>query len=231
MYRGAGPGEIETQVVKPIEDAVAGISGVDKIHSFSRENLCTVVVQFKLTANLDRSVQEVRGVAGIAGKLPRDADSPVVGRGPVRPPSSPTRRRAAGQPAPRKRIEDDLRPALAQLEGVAEVRVTGGDVREIQVDLDVDRARAVGINPLGGGAAHRHGEPEPAGGPHRHGQHRAHVRSLGEFQDVEALRACRWPAQRAPRCAWTRSPPSRTAWPSGARSRASTGTTPSSSRW
>ena len=35
VYKGAGPGEIETQVIKPLEDAVAGISGVDKIHSFS----------------------------------------------------------------------------------------------------------------------------------------------------------------------------------------------------
>ena len=93
VYRGAGPGDRDP-VVKPIEDAVAGISGVDKIHSFSRENLGTVVVQFKLTANLDRSVQEVRDkVAGIAGQLPRDADSPVVGRVDLSAtPSSPTRR-------------------------------------------------------------------------------------------------------------------------------------------
>ncbi|HET9450736.1 MAG TPA: efflux RND transporter permease subunit, partial [Aggregicoccus sp.] len=151
VYRGAGPGEIETQVVKPIEDAVAGISGVDKIHSFSRENLGTVIVQFKLTADLDRSVQEVRDkVAGIAGQLPRDADSPVVGR--VDLSATPILTYAASaqldSQSLRKRIEDDLRPALAQLEGVAEVRVTGGDVREIQVDLDVDRARAVGISPL-----------------------------------------------------------------------------------
>ena len=53
VYKGAGPGEIETQIIKPIEDAVAGISGVDKIHSWSRENVATVVVQFKLSANLD----------------------------------------------------------------------------------------------------------------------------------------------------------------------------------
>jgi multidrug efflux pump subunit AcrB len=57
VYRGAGPSEIETQVVKPIEDAVAGISGVDIIHSFSRENVGVVAVQFLLSANLDRAVQ------------------------------------------------------------------------------------------------------------------------------------------------------------------------------
>lgn len=81
VYRGAGPGEIETQVVKPIEDAVAGISGIDKIHSFSRENAGLVVVQFKLSESLDRAVQEVRDKVALAsGKLPKDADAPVISR-------------------------------------------------------------------------------------------------------------------------------------------------------
>src|SRR5688572_18709438 len=79
VYKGAGPGEIETQVIKPIEDAVAGISGVDKIHSFSRENVATVIVQFKLTADLDRAVQDVRDkVSGVEGRLPSGTDKPVI---------------------------------------------------------------------------------------------------------------------------------------------------------
>src|SRR6266851_2687148 len=81
VYRGAGPGEIENQVVKPIEDAVAGISGIDKIHSFSRENAGVVFVQFKLSENLDRAVQEVRDkVASVTNKLPKDADAPLISR-------------------------------------------------------------------------------------------------------------------------------------------------------
>ena len=82
VYRGAGPGEIETQVVKPIEDAVAGISGIDKIHSFSRENSGVVFVQFKLSESLDRAVQEVRDKVALAtGKLPKDAPE-MSGLGP-----------------------------------------------------------------------------------------------------------------------------------------------------
>ena len=77
VYRGAGPGEIETQVVKPIEDAVAGISGIDKIHSWSRENASMIAVQFKLTESLDRAVQEVRDKVALAtGKLPRTPTLP-----------------------------------------------------------------------------------------------------------------------------------------------------------
>src|SRR5256885_8557103 len=139
VYRGAGPGEIETQVVKPIEDAVAGISGIDKIHSYSRENSGVVFVQFKLSESLDRAVQEVRDKVALAtGKLPKDADAPVISRVDIGAAPILTYAASASLPSQRLRklIEDRLQPALQQLQGVAEVRVTGGDVREIQVDVE-----------------------------------------------------------------------------------------------
>src|SRR5947209_6557496 len=138
VYRGAGPGEIENQVVKPIEDAVAGISGIDKIHSFSRENAGVVLVQFKLSENLDRAVQEVRDkVASVTNKLPKDADAPLISRVDIG--ASPILTYAMSSSLDsqrtRKMIEDRLQPALQQLGGVAEVRVTGGDVRAIIVEV------------------------------------------------------------------------------------------------
>ena len=81
VYKGAGPGEIESQVVKPIEDAVAAIAGIDKLHSYSRENAGVVIVQFKLTESLDRAVQEVRDkVSNAVSKLPKQAELPIVSR-------------------------------------------------------------------------------------------------------------------------------------------------------
>ncbi|WP_163989465.1 efflux RND transporter permease subunit [Pyxidicoccus caerfyrddinensis] len=192
VYKGAGPGEIETQVIKPIEDAVAGISGVDKIHSFSRENLGTVVVQFKLTAPLDRAVQDVRDkVAGIANKLPQDADAPVIGRVDLSATPILTYAVSANLPSQelRRLIDDRITPALAQLEGAAEVRVTGGDTREIQIDIDLDKARAAGVSPLA--IAQRVGAENldlPAGRLQL-GASELTVRSLGQFKDVEELRA------------------------------------------
>src|SRR5947209_14184950 len=192
VYRGAGPGEIETQVVKPIDDAVAGISGIDKIHSFSRENSGVVFVQFKLSESLDRAVQEVRDKVALAtGKLPKDADAPVISRVDIG--AAPILTYAASAKLPsqrlRKLIEDRLQPALQQLEGVAEVRVTGGDVREIQIDVDLDKAKAAGTSPFE--IAQRIGAENlnlPAGhltlGPTE-----LTVRTLGEFRDVEEIQS------------------------------------------
>ncbi len=191
VYKGAGPGELENQVVKPIEDAVAGISGVDIIHSWSRENVGVVMVQFQLSASLDRAVQEVRDkVAGVSNLLPHDADAPKVGRVDIG--ATPILTYAASAELSsvqlRKLIEDKLRPALAQLDGVAEVRITGGDVREVQVNINLDGAKGAGVAPIE--LAQKVGMENlnlPAGrldlGPTE-----LTVRSLGQFKDLDELR-------------------------------------------
>jgi len=192
VYKGAGPGEIETQVVKPLEDAVAGISGIDKIHSWSRENAGVIAVQFKLTESIDRATQEVRDkVSGAASRLPHDADQPKVSRVDIGAAPILTYAASASLTSQQlhKLIEDKVQPALQQLDGVAEVRITGGDVREIQVDIDLDKAKSAGTSPFE--LAQRIGLENlnlPAGhlslGPTE-----LTVRTLGEFKDVDQLRA------------------------------------------
>ena len=191
VYKGAGPGEIETQVTKPLEDSIAGISGIDKMHSWSRENSSTIAVQFKLSESLDRAVQEVRDkVSQAQSLLPRDADLPKVSRVDVSAAPILTYAVSADVASQRLRklIEDRVQPTLQQIEGVAEARITGGDVREIQVELDLDKVKAVGTSPYE--IAQRIGMENltlPAGhlalGPTE-----LTVRTLGEYKNVEQLR-------------------------------------------
>src|SRR3954462_12537667 len=192
VYRGAGPGEIETQVTKPLEDSIAGISGIDKMHSWSRENASMIAVQFKLTESLDRAVQEVRDkVAQAQSLLPHDADLPKVSRVDVS--ASPILTYAVSGDLSsqklRKQIEDRVQPVLQQLEGVAEARITGGDLREIQVDLDLDKVKAVCSSPY---EIQQRIGLENLNLPAGHlslGPTELTVRTLGEFKDVDQLRA------------------------------------------
>src|SRR5437016_1263296 len=191
IYKGAGPGEIETQVTKPLEDSIAGISGIDKMHSWSRENASTIAVQFKLSESLDRATQEVRDkVAQAQSQLPKDADLPKVSRVDISAAPVLTYAVSADTSSQRLRklIEDRVQPSLQQIEGVAEARITGGDVREIQVELDLDKVKAVGTSPYE--IAQRIGMENltlPAGhlalGPTE-----LTVRTLGEFKNVDQLR-------------------------------------------
>ena len=150
VYPGAGPQEIESQVVKPIEDSIAGISGLETMQSFSRDNFGIVFIQFSLSSNLDRVTQDVRDkVAAMQDQLPKEVQIPRVAAVDVS--AAPVVPYAVSATLPsqelRQLIKDRLEPQLAQVNGVAEVRVTGGDTREIRVDVDVNKAKAVGMAP------------------------------------------------------------------------------------
>ncbi|MGE5049697.1 MAG: efflux RND transporter permease subunit, partial [Deltaproteobacteria bacterium] len=192
VYKGAGPGEIETQVTKPLEDSIAGISGIDKMHSWSRENASMIAVQFKLSESLDRAVQEVRDkVSQAQSLLPHDADLPKVSRVDISAAPILTYAVSANLSSQklRKLIEDRVQPVLQQLEGVAEARITGGDVREIQVELDLDKVKAAGTSPF---EIQQRIGLENLNLPAGHlslGPTELTVRTLGEFKDVDQLRA------------------------------------------
>ncbi|HLH74379.1 MAG TPA: efflux RND transporter permease subunit, partial [Chloroflexota bacterium] len=76
---GADPATIETQVTKPIEDAVAGLQNIDTITSVSSEGLSQVNVQFTTAANPNLvSVDVERAVNSVRSKLPADAEAPSI---------------------------------------------------------------------------------------------------------------------------------------------------------
>ena len=189
VYRGAGPAEVESQIVRPIEDAVAGISGIDTIRGYARDSAGVVLIQFKLEVPLDRALQEVRDKVGAMPALPREADTPRIAKIDVGAQPILTYAVKSDLPTPdlRQLLKERLEPALGQLDGVAQIRVVGGDTRQIRVDIDLDRAKAAGTAP--GAIAERIGVENvniPAGryelGPTALG-----VRTRGEFANVEEL--------------------------------------------
>ncbi len=78
-YPGANARIIETQITKPIEDALSGIDGVDYIRSISRAESSQVTVRFKLDRDPDGAASDVRDrVAQSRGNLPQEAFEPIV---------------------------------------------------------------------------------------------------------------------------------------------------------
>lgn len=148
VYPGAAPAEIESQVSKPIEDAVAGINDLDTVRSFSRESVSAVVVLFKLSADIDKAAQDVRErVAAARSKLPTDVREPTIRRIDVgAAPVLTYVAKGAGQTNEelRRVTEDQLKPLLERVPGVAGVEVYGGKDREVQVE--VDRKKLLELN-------------------------------------------------------------------------------------
>ncbi|MBM3235382.1 efflux RND transporter permease subunit [Candidatus Poribacteria bacterium] len=148
LYPGAGPEEVESQVTRPIEEAVSGINGVDEIQSYSRDSMSTVVVLFNLEADIRQTASDVKDRVGmIRGTLPRDINDPVISR--IDPTAMPVLTYAVSgftnSIETRQFIDDVIRPALERVEGVGNITIYGGDVREIRVELDRDRLEAMGL--------------------------------------------------------------------------------------
>jgi len=78
-YDGAAPAVMESQVTKPIEDQLSGISGIKNINSMTRKGISRVTVEFKLGWNMVEGVSDVRDALTRAKRsLPEDADDPLV---------------------------------------------------------------------------------------------------------------------------------------------------------
>ena len=78
---GAAPAEMESQVTKELEDAVAGVNGVKNVTSTVNDGISTTVVEFRMEVPTDKAVQDVKdAIDKIRGDLPGDVDAPIVSR-------------------------------------------------------------------------------------------------------------------------------------------------------
>ena len=76
---GAAPGEMETQITRPVEDALAGVTGVKTVQSVVTQGVSTTSMQFEIGENLQKKTDDVRSaIAQARAVLPRDIDEPIV---------------------------------------------------------------------------------------------------------------------------------------------------------
>ncbi len=190
VYPGAGPEEVETLVTRPIEDVVSGINGVKRVISTSTEGMSRVGIELRLEVDPQAATAEVREkVAAIRGSLPGDIEDPMIQRFDVA--ALPIMTFAVGSSQPsdvtRRQVEDDLKPLLEQIDGVASVQVNGGEVREIQVNLDPRRLEALNL-PLSEVAARLAAEnlDVPGGQVKRDGRSIS-LRTKGEFESLDEI--------------------------------------------
>ncbi len=149
VYPGAGPREVETDVSKPIEDALSSLNNVDNIRSYSRENVSVVVVQFSFATDVNTAANDVqRSVDIVRSRLPKDAEAPRIQKADLN--SFPiVRISAQGEMEPTalyQFIKDRVKPALEHVPGVATIDLVGGKQREIKVMVSNAKLRAYNIS-------------------------------------------------------------------------------------
>src|SRR5579859_5196831 len=150
VYPGASPEAVDTLITKRVEDAVVTINDIDYISSNSTEGVSSVVIFFKDNAPKDASIDVERKVSGIRGQLPTDAKDPSVGK--YDPNAQPILQLTVSGKrdlaALQRLAEDKIQKQLEGTNGVAQVSVLGGLVREIQVQVDQSKLQARGLSIL-----------------------------------------------------------------------------------
>lgn len=148
--RGYAPEEIEKTVIFPIETAVNGATGVRRVRSSATTGFAVVWVEFDWGMDIYRARQIVsEKLSTIEGQLPENVDSPVLG-----PQSSILGEMLiiglTSDSIPlldvRTYAEKILRPQILGIGGVSQVTVMGGDIREYQIQIDLEKMKHYGVS-------------------------------------------------------------------------------------
>lgn len=151
-YPGATPETVETEVTRPVEDALNAIGGLDEINSTSYEGRSVVVAKFKLEVKSAAAAQDVRDkIAAIEANFPEDVKKPVISR--FDPAAEPILSLAISStsldvPALSTLADQKVLRQLTTVAGVGQATLVGARKRQIDVTIDDTRMRAlkVGIN-------------------------------------------------------------------------------------
>jgi hydrophobe/amphiphile efflux-1 (HAE1) family protein len=189
---GAGPTELESQVTKKIEDAVAGLGNIDELRSVVTDGVSTTTINFDLGTDSDRATNDVRNaIAQIRQSLPQDINDPIVQRlefsgSAIMTYVVSSDRRSVEELS--NLVDETINRALLSVKGVAEIRRVGGVEREIRVNLDPDRLQSLGITATQVNDQLRAFNINLPGGRAEIGGSEQSIRTLGSAQSVDVLK-------------------------------------------
>ncbi len=186
-YRGAAASEVSRFIAEPIEEAVAATPGLVDLRSVSRNGEAVTTLRFSWGTDMATTVLQVRErLDNARASLPDRAERPtLLTSDPGERPIAVLGLTGAGDLRSIARTATDVHARrLEQLAGVASVAVVGDPKDEIRVEVDPDKARALGITPDDISRAVRDANAGAPGGTVRRGQFRFALRALTEFQNV-----------------------------------------------
>lgn len=149
-YPGASPESVEREVIEPIEEKIASISGVKKMDSQSLDSFGLIVVEFIFEKDLQEATQEIRdGISEIRNDLPPEMEEPTLSRfdpndAPIVSLSVSSKTRSGAELT--RLVDPVMTRELRGIPGVAEVAVVGGIERELTVEVRPTDLQAAGVS-------------------------------------------------------------------------------------
>lgn len=188
---GASPSELEMQVTKEIEDAVAAISGVDEIQSSVVDGQSTTTVIFRIEKPTEEAVQDTKdAIDKIRSDLPADIEEPIVSKIDVEGQAIQTF--AVSSPNMTLEelswfVDDTIKRALQGKSGIGKIDRYGGADREVRVSLSPQKLDAYGITATEVNSQLRGTNIDLGSGRGQVGGNEQTIRTLGDTRDVTQL--------------------------------------------
>jgi multidrug efflux pump subunit AcrB len=192
-YPGVAPTQMESEITRKVEDAVATIAGIEQMTSTVDEGTSTTNIEFHFGTDMSQAVDDVRdALTRIRSDLPTDANDPIISRATTAGGAIVTWTVASDSMSDTELswfVDLIVTRALTAVPGVGRVTRVGGVDREIRVDLDPDRMAALGATASDVSRQLRRIQAEYPGGEARLGGLEQTVRTTGTIHSVYDLAA------------------------------------------
>ena len=145
---GTAPAQMETEVARKIENAVAALQGVKNIYTKVQDGVAIVTVEFRLEKPTQEALDDVRSaVSLVRSDLPADLRDPTISKldlagSPILTYTVASTR--MDDEALSWFVDNNVTRALLAVRGVGSVARVGGVTREVRVE--VDPARLLALN-------------------------------------------------------------------------------------
>lgn len=188
---GASPAELETQVTKEVEDAVASVTGVDHIQSTINDGTSTTAVIFRMEVPTAQAVQDVKdAIDRIRSDLPTSIEEPIVSKVDVEGQAIQTFSVSAPGMSLEELswfVDDVIKREIQGKKGIGRVDRYGGADREVRVDLNEDKLNSLGITAADVNGQLRRMNMDLGSGRGQVGGSEQAIRTLGDTRNVEQL--------------------------------------------
>lgn len=190
IYPGATPDEIEIDIARRIEDAVASIDGLKSVLTTSMENMCQVLLEFEMGVDVDIAAMDVREqIDMIRSDFPAAVEDPIILKFDInaKPVVTLALTGEAGVDELYDYADNQLSDRLSAILGVADVTLIGGDEREVHILLDREALAARGLTSAQVIQAVQRGVGTIPSGRLRHGGSEYSVKFRAEYDDMADL--------------------------------------------
>ena len=188
-YPGASPTDVESLVLKPVEDSLSGLPGLTGIGASASSGRGNISLQLVEDVDAKQVAVEVeRRVAQVRSRLPSDAGVSVFKADPS---ARPVMNIAVVGQRSQAQLYDiansEVLPRLQSVLGVADVNLSGGQVAEVQITMDYAKMEAYGVSIQQIQSALTRENVSTPAGTLIEGRQSITVRTLGQFQTVEEI--------------------------------------------